>query len=886
MFEITIDLENSQDAKALDTSERIHDSEFEQVEKLIDQRISSNILPITLDNSRNTEENNAITILGTRGSGKTTFLKSIANNFEKNGNVCIIRIIDPTLIEEKGHIFLTLIAAITEKVEEKFKLVETNVDNVSKWEKVLNKLASGLPSMDGVGNGYAESDWQDPEYIMQRGLKAVTAALDLRNDFNTFINTALDMLRTESTLPRVFLVFFDDIDVDFRKGFPVLEMIRKYFNSSAIIPIVSGDLHLYSLSIRKQKWKNFGKALLINEGEKLDRLTEYNDKVTEMEGQYMLKVLKPEKRIHLTTLFEKTFKYSRQNDKNTVIKIKFKGEDQGEIFEVYKSILNDFGIANGYQAETYISFLLGLPIRTQIYFLLGQLQGNNNNFDPFLSDLYEKKINVYLIESTPKLINVEILKLLIREKELADSYQLQPTTTDMSLNASFTALSLHASKIYQQYPFLIFDYIIKIGLIRNLVNLLPYHTDEKGKSESLIASIEGLCKHAAIYKDKVLRDVSGNIVSYLKGAFPNNADWAGAIPLYSLAETAKQGRERSFNRIDRVFSQEQSKSKRILGFIPLTICASATAKQSTPAYSIFTLLATIGELVRKVQENDLQRGLIELSQLRSFMVPEFKKGVNEGNEILEFVSKEIDNSDDDIDVLSNEIQEWANEFPNMGAISTHVLGKITTRYFYANISIVNGLNLEKLGEMMHRRIIAFLNSVLIEDAHENISDFRNFNINNPVSVDDIFLENLKATKNLSSLKSLRFSRWLLGCPLLLCYLNPYDSLKISLSNFTGKRNMYLSAEMSVYQQLNNVSVRPRNSISRDKINLTNENLIKNLIENKVLFSLFELTEDKGIVRQNNAEIRRIFKNLLNDDTWGSTKIRNLRRYIDKNNISW
>jgi DNA-binding NtrC family response regulator len=117
---------------------------------------------------------------------------------------------------------------------------------------------------------------------MDRGLKSVKAAKDLETNFNDLVACALKTLEKKA-----FIITLDDIDVDFRKGWPVLETIRKYLTSPQIIVLLSGDLKLYSKAIRKQQWKNFGKALLVNEAEALNKTYTYNDLVTEMEGQYL-----------------------------------------------------------------------------------------------------------------------------------------------------------------------------------------------------------------------------------------------------------------------------------------------------------------------------------------------------------------------------------------------------------------------------------------------------------------------------------------------------------------------------------------------------------------------------------------------------------------------
>lgn len=65
-------------------------------------------------------KNNAISILGNRGAGKTTFLMTILEQLKKeklilgdvNNSLLIIPKIDPTLIEYKQHPFVNILASI------------------------------------------------------------------------------------------------------------------------------------------------------------------------------------------------------------------------------------------------------------------------------------------------------------------------------------------------------------------------------------------------------------------------------------------------------------------------------------------------------------------------------------------------------------------------------------------------------------------------------------------------------------------------------------------------------------------------------------------------------------------------------------------------------
>lgn len=401
---LVINLDESDYAREFSLDENlIHNVEFEKALKWI-----TDAIPKNKDESAEKFLHNTITVSGTRGSGKTSFLLSIRKHIKVSpentilSKIQVLDLVDPTLIEEKGHVFITILSAISELVEDKFKNQEISPNKgkyqLKEWRDKLNKLADGLPSIDGIGTTNMDN-WQDSEFIMENGIKAVSAARHLRRNFDDLLKTALGVLDKEA-----FLILFDDIDVDASKGWGVLESIRKYLTNAKVITLLSGDLKLYRTLVRQKKWKNFGHEILDYEGKELKRLSEFNDMVTELEAQYLLKIMQPKYRIHLGTLAEK-----QMRNKFLPIEVVSKTMGKTEISNAYKRIFEFYGIRNIVQLEVYITFMLNQPLRLQIQFLLllnetinqntdySEEKIDNNNevdniiTDIFLADLLEKR---------------------------------------------------------------------------------------------------------------------------------------------------------------------------------------------------------------------------------------------------------------------------------------------------------------------------------------------------------------------------------------------------------------------------------------------------------------------------------------------------------------
>lgn len=788
-----INLSDSHNAKAFATNNLIHNREFKLVKRWIAERIEkapilNNLIFEEKNQFSNVRLHDTISILGSRGSGKTTFLYSLLYSYRENEEVEVLDIIDPTLIEDKGHVFLTIISQIKKKVDDKLSKNDCNPESTSfqqkrAWESKLRRLAAGIPSLDGVGQGY--ESWQDPEIIMYKGLSSVAAAKNLEADFVNLVKYALSILKK-----RVFIISFDDIDINFQRGWPVLETIRKYLTSPHIITLLSGDLRLFSKAIRKQQWENFGKALLINEGELLCNISDYNDLVTEMEGQYLLKVLQSQRRVNLTTLLEK-----KNINGGTDLEISINDKTL-KIEEHYNNILRKFAIQNKYQANAYRSFLLNLPIRTQIQFLSAFESESENNLksldfiSPFISDLYEKRVDIDMAKSNSTYLVPIILKLLINERVLNDGYQLQPTTLDTSLNSSLMSLSFLFSANTFKNPYLIFNYMVRIGYVRNLLNSLGYREKINSSQDTVKVmnkpSIEGLCEHASIFDDKVLKDVASYMTAYIQGANIQNKskdnNVSGIIELPALEIKGKKRKESIKWRIDDVM-QNASSFVRTISYLPFSISENNRGNY-IPVYSVYVLLAAIGELIRKVKQNDLSKGVLELSQVRSYPMPSFQ-GMTIGGDItdVEILGEyNILEEKNEVKEFNSRFATWVNSYDSEHILlSPHLLGKISTRFYYSLGNIEkNAEENGNLGLEMHRRIISFMNAILVEDIKENIKDIDNININlnNPDTSSNIFINNLKKIneyKGTEILQKLSLSRWLLSCPLLLSFLNTNDA---------------------------------------------------------------------------------------------------------------
>lgn len=431
---VLIDLSDSTYAHGFEEQNRIHQVEFDAAVNLVVKQINRipeqrNYKLGMLDRVHNT-----ISIFGDRGTGKTSFIRSLFDEIEKRfkekEDVVILGLIDPTLMEEKAHIFLLIISLINDRVK---KVIEEGTCEPGgeaykqrmDWNACVKKLAKGLPSLDKVENDYNSTSWQDDEFIMQKGLDDIMAAYQLEENFHKMVDMALKILGKKA-----FVVAFDDIDINMEKGWRVLETIRKYLTPPKIVSLLSGNMYLYNLNVRGQQWEQFGTRLLSKENR------DYHTLVNQLENQYMLKVFKAENRLHLYPLL-----YSIRLH-NMEYRVKGAVKKETIINEAYKQVLKNFGICSAASQKVFAEYLMGLSIRSQINYLKINWDTNGNNFsissiEAFLSRMYAAGIEVQLAYANPNLLNTIVLTYLTKGKDnsLRDTYLLMPSTDKPEDNA-------------------------------------------------------------------------------------------------------------------------------------------------------------------------------------------------------------------------------------------------------------------------------------------------------------------------------------------------------------------------------------------------------------------------------------------------------------------
>ena len=798
---IKIVLSKSDNATYFGEEELIHWQKLKEVLSWIDSDLC-----LKSDNEK-VRVNHAISIIGDRGSGKTSFLRTLKETISRDRkNLYPLEIIDPTLIEEKAHPFLIVLSLIKEAFYSSYENSYIDKHNYSRqeWESYLEELAAGLPSMESLSNTLREDpSWQDPNFIMRKGLNAVKSACSIQSTFRKLVKCTLKVLNKDA-----FVIFLDDIDIDFKKGWPILETLRKYLDIPEIITIISGELHLFSKAVRKQQWMNFGKALLKNEvdrWEAADRRSEqeYERLVTNMEQQYMRKLLRPDRMVVLPYLSEwNDWSINTLND----IYIK-KSNEEKQILECYNDIFKHFGIFNILQRQVFVSCILSLPIRTQIQFLTGFYGAKKSGtgrfiLESFIREFLSSGVDVFMMRGKPTYFIPAILAFMRRENLLDTFYQLRPITGRKEIDVILFAFSLSFSRRVSKKPELIFDYWIRVCYLRNILHL------NKDEDKNEIPTLSNALLHA-ILGSQILRSI------------------------------AKKGSALGSFRIQNTKVQNDIETKQSLCVFPF----SKINYQGKRTYvcSIMFILAIIYDILSGRRKNDEgeensikaeneQMILIKLKEyttIREYIddIPIIETEQTEEGQDTEQTEEGQGNPIDELKTMATMMEKWAASC-SLRATPPYLLGRIFTKFRYAERKIVSDFaegslsHTISISEVLHRTIIAFMNAILYEEVREILgNEYIELQENLSICPDKGFIENISIIRKLTkddkdARKKLTFSKWILSCPLLLCFLNK-DILTEEFIQFIeieeDKKKIY---KVNQYEQLSHF-ITPLPKLTKD-----------------------------------------------------------------------
>ena len=761
------------DAAVCNDSELVNKVQMEKMMELIEEQVqkSKNFkLPESNKIEKQQHVHNTISIFGNRGAGKTTFLQTslylISQKYEKDA--VLLKVLDPSLLDCKQHPFISIIASIHELVEECINKDYLNRGNISKTDKdkydsSYKKLLKGLPFIDGVGSANSYQDWDDDLYVSMQGMEKAEASNNLIDNFIEYVYDALKVLNK-----KCFIIPFDDIDTNINKGFEILEVIRKYLITEQIITILTGDLDLYSKLVRKASWESFSKDFLEKECNYSKRNPdEFSHMINHLENQYLLKVLKPEYRIHLKTIREVI------ESGESIIGVYINDSSFADISVCYQYILDKIGFKteNIRVTNQIIYFWEGLSIRTQMRLLKllsnyhDERHNDKNNFthefiNIFWNDIKQKSLNAKSLVNDDKYYPVEMMKFLIDTKSLSDCSDFMPHTNDDILNKALLAISAQFTKQVNKSGFMIFDYWVRVCYMKYVL--------ESFKVDDTTNILDEIVKFSSVLEHDDITKCIGLVEAYSRSKYKSQSLPYKTMPGTMIIDENVARNNNSFGKyLDLISHGTIDQSNNLIRYV-----------------SIYKLFAVIRDCLFNSLKYSIREGLNKrrnntliikkIAQFRGYLEPtifETKYNYSYDSEKYNLLNDDLLREDNVIwDSITCNFIEWKKDslkiFSSLGNVTPQLLNRIFTRTYFTMINIDKDSSYVNIGQKFNAYIIAFLNSVLVEWSFEK-SQIKGLIIDNNGSIEYTFINNI----SLISEGDCVLLEWLINCPLIKLFID-------------------------------------------------------------------------------------------------------------------
>lgn len=255
---------------------------------------------------------------------------------------------------------------------------------------------------------------------------------------------------------------------------------------------------------------------------------------------------------------------------------------------------------------------------------------------------------------------------------------------------------------------------MRIGFIRNFAEIIMADTDDNIR-------LVKLCKQSGMFQANTLKAMFGNAMAYLY----NDENLFGIGIFFPIRGLSGKAQNTNMDALDYVFKNKSEIEKK-QAYLPAVMLTFVYKNESRLYYSIYSILAAIGDILRaKELGNDVMTTFNEVSLLRSFQVSDRITKLEKNEEEDPHIPTD-ELSEDMTDTFSHELETWVESIMDIFK-APYVIGKISTRFYYSQRNIYQSLKDEKdekdsranvrkveLGKIISLSVLDFLNATLID----------------------------------------------------------------------------------------------------------------------------------------------------------------------------
>ncbi|MEK8032472.1 hypothetical protein AACH06_16735 [Ideonella sp. DXS29W] len=306
MSDVLIDLNHGDSARALPEDQLVHRRQYARLREQVVLHLRDLADPgASTDGEEQTGGGWTQFLDGTRGAGKSTFMSSVKKAFEEDKEIsrrmAFIGLIDPSRLELGEVPLLLILQGLKKRVDSELKGLRHGEDERlrDEWRQAFKGVAGGLSLF---ARDYHPLDGHDPDLFLDWGLERASDGASLRAKLHQLFAIACRILGVKA-----LMWAFDDGDTNASQAIAVLECIRKYLDAPLVMVMVTGDMELYSLLVRRHFAKTVADdpkaALDLTRNSKPgDRSAQYLRMIDHLEEQYLLKLFPIRRRSQLLPL--------------------------------------------------------------------------------------------------------------------------------------------------------------------------------------------------------------------------------------------------------------------------------------------------------------------------------------------------------------------------------------------------------------------------------------------------------------------------------------------------------------------------------------------------------------------------------------------------------
>lgn len=695
---------------------------------------------------------------GSRGAGKTTFLRTVydslpselAKSDESSNAVKVTKLdyIDPTRLEACENLLLNVLRALKGVVESNHTSLHNEFLKNS-FRQAFKKLSGGLSLFR---NGHDQLAHLDPELFFDRGLTQAENSRSLRKYFHQAIDIACHLLKVDA-----LMLAFDDADTNAQHAFPLLECIRNYLDSPRLLILVTGDMELYSLLVRD----NFSKRLpSVETKNNYWRAEQRSRMLDHLEDQYVLKLFPLSRRQHLKTLNRLLGnEYGGHVSSNyKIFSSRWNGSERDPIKVLDEIISRGLRIASQSDIELFRTHLLKQPLRSVLQVLQG-CAPHLSKSDGIINKEWSRALSDALRESLRAMAQGSLYKQGVVVDELTANYlptlskavfdlccqdgdvdtaaYLRPQASNDDLNNCYLALAAEVAGQCAESASASIKYMLS-----GPGNVTLWGKEKRRMSNNINDDLlyRQFSQYMAIGRNEDALNWARRATAVLAARHPSQAKAPvvdfGIIGLNKREPDEARGKSVGFGTIDSVLNASydgDNKSYPTLAYSLLDV-----SSQSSRCYSsIYNILGLVERLFGARSREEILRRLKSTYPQLSISSPDWGGSIDtmpsEENtqSDSEVILKHSDSSESENNLI-DAILAWQdlnkNSFKQF-APSSVLLGKIWVRIYFSLEKSSDRIRPGLLGggknidDIMEINAACLINAFLVEEADHNLLDY-------------------------------------------------------------------------------------------------------------------------------------------------------------------